>query len=367
MELEELQAAFAADPNSNAYYELIARYVELDRLVEALVVAKKAVALRPEDATALRTLGWVLLTQNKVDRALAELGKALQLEPGDYEARFLYALGLERLERYQEAEIQIDYVLAAFPDHRGAGEAKERLSQPVNETEEDREQVVEKTIMMAAADILSSRTLTGAVSPKAASELESIAQNAVDEGIEAQRQRSLKANQEQGAEVAQASAAAREQLEEVSQPEVAPTAAIPHHAPTTEIDTYRKQAFISLGLALFVAIVLGTLYTVYSSWAAQERAFQERFTQAEKAFVRNQPHQLLKALKLAEGLVEEVPDHHLAIGLAAHAAARLANEYNYPEGWSKTKTLLAAVSGRSDLGQPPRSVSSLCCAHGKVC
>ena len=202
MELEELQAAFAADPNSNAYYELIARYVELDRLVEALVVAKKAVALRPEDATALRTLGWVLLTQNKVDRALAELGKALQLEPGDYEARFLYALGLERLERYQEAEIQIDYVLAAFPDHRGAGEAKERLSQPVNETEEDREQVVEKTIMMAAADILSSRTLTGAVSPKAASELENIAQNAVDEGIEAQRQRSLKANQEQRAEVA---------------------------------------------------------------------------------------------------------------------------------------------------------------------
>ena len=45
--------------------------------------------------------------------------------------------------------------------------------------------------------------------------------------------------------MAQASAAAREQLEEVSQPEVAPTAAIPHHAPTTEIDTYRKQAFIS--------------------------------------------------------------------------------------------------------------------------
>ena len=151
MELEELQAAFAADPNSNAYYELIARYVELDRLVEALVVAKKAVALRPEDATALRTLGWVLLTQNKVDRALAELGKALQLEPGDYEARFLYALGLERLE-HQEAEIQIDYVLAAFPDHR-AGEAKERLSQPVTETERTG-QVVEKTIMMAAADIL---------------------------------------------------------------------------------------------------------------------------------------------------------------------------------------------------------------------
>ena len=362
MELEELQAAFAADPNSNAYYELIARYVELDRLVEALVVAKKAVALRPEDATALRTLGWVLLTQNKVDRALAELGKALQLEPGDYEARFLYALGLERLERYQEAEIQIDYVLAAFPDHRGAGEAKERLSQPVNETEEDREQVVEKTIMMAAADILSSRTLTGAVSPKAASELENIAQNAVDEGIEAQRQRSLKANQEQRAEVAQASAAAREQLEEVSQPEVAPTAAIPQHAPTTEIDTYRKQAFISLGLALFVAIVLGTLYTVYSSWAAQERAFQERFTQAEKAFVRNQPHQLLKALKLAEGLVEEVPDHHLAIGLAAHAAARLANEYNYPEGWSKTKTLLAQFPA-DQTSVSHRAASALYAAH----
>ena len=120
-------------------------------------------------------------------------------------------------------------------------------------------------------------------------------------------------------------------------------------------------------LALFVAIVLGTLYTVYSSWAAQERAFQERFTQAEKAFVRNQPHQLLKALKLAEGLVEEVPDHHLAIGLAAHAAARLANEYNYPEGWSKTKTLLAQFPADQTSVSHRAASGNISCAHARSC
>ena len=50
MDFEQLQAAFAADPSSNAYYELIARYVEYGRVVEALVVAKKAAEARPNDA-----------------------------------------------------------------------------------------------------------------------------------------------------------------------------------------------------------------------------------------------------------------------------------------------------------------------------
>ena len=340
MELEQLQAAFAADPNSNAYYQLIARYVELDRLVEALVVAKKAAAARPNDATAIRTLGWVLLTQNKVDRALSELGRALQIEPGDYEARFLYALGLERQERFQEAEVQIDYVLTAFPDHNGASEAKTRLGQPKTATRE-REQVVEKTIMMAAADILSSRDLTGSIKrteddPKLAKQ----AQELVDEGIKARREKEAKANQAQREEVAQAQRAAREQLEEVGSAKPVPTASAARSSAPSDQPNYQRKALMSLGLAVIVTILLAVLYSVYSNWAAGERAIQERFSRAEKAFVKNQPQQLMTALGLAEGLAKEVPEHYLAIGLAAHAAARLANEQSWEEGWARAKTLL---------------------------
>ncbi len=345
MNLEQLQAAFAADPNSNAYYQLIARYVELDRLVEALVVAKKAAAARPNDATAIRTLGWVLLTQNKVDRALSELGRALQIEPGDYEARFLYALGLERQERFQEAEVQIDYVLAAFPNHVGAGEAKTRLGQPKAATQE-REKVVEKTIMMAAADILSARDLTGSIKktendPKLAKQ----AQELVDEGIKARREKEAKANQVQREEVAQAQRAAREQLEEVSNPKPAPASSPSQPMPPSDQPDYRRQALISLGLAIIVTVLLAVLYSVYSTWAAGERALQERFSRAEKAFVKHQPQQLMISLGLAEALAKEVPDHHLAIGLAAHAAARLANEQSWPEGWTRAKALLDQFPG----------------------
>ncbi|HIE70040.1 MAG TPA: hypothetical protein EYP98_07605, partial [Planctomycetes bacterium] len=99
-------------------------------MVEALVVAKKAAAAKPQDATAARMLGWVLLVQNKVDRALTELLRSLQLDAADYEARFLYGLGLERQERVQEAQIQFDYVLLAHPQHAGATEAKSRCVNP---------------------------------------------------------------------------------------------------------------------------------------------------------------------------------------------------------------------------------------------
>ncbi len=346
MELEQLQAAFAADPNSTAYYQLIARYVELDRVVEALVVAKKAVGARPGDATAIRTLGWVLLVQNKVDRALNELGRALQIEPGDYEARFLYALGLERLERFQEAEIQIDYVIAAHPDHPGALEAKIRLSKPKEEAAEDREQVVEKTIMMAAADILSSRDLTGSIRKEDDGpnddQLAKQAQELVDKGLKARRDKATQATEAKAKreEVEEAQRAARRQLEEMSEPKADRPDQLRSDPGAAERADYRKKALVSLGLALVVTVVLTALYTTYSSWAASERAIQERFGQAEQAFVKHQPQHLLKALQLAEALVAEQPDHFLGIGLAAHAAARLANEQSWPEGWARTEKLL---------------------------
>ena len=246
MDLEQLQAAFAANPSSNAYYELIARYVELGRVVEALVVAKKAVAARPNDATTIRTYGWVLLVQNKLDRALGELSKALQIAPGDYEARYLYALGLERQTRFQEAEIQIDYVLAAHPDHHGANEAKERLSSPKQDIDAARQEVVEKTIMMAASDILSSRDLSGssakheATHDVAQDSLAEEAANVVDQGIKARQDK--KAAAELRSEVDKARQAAREQLEELHD---APQSRLkPNHARRTQrLRTYADKHF----------------------------------------------------------------------------------------------------------------------------
>ena len=368
MELEQLQAAFAADPNSTAYYQLIARYVELGRVVEALVVAKKAVAARPGDATAIRTLGWVLLVQNKVDRALVELGQALQIEPGDYEARFLYALGLERQERFQEAEIQIDYVILAYPDHPGALEAKARLGQPKSSAPEEREQVVEKTIMMAAADILSSRDLTGSIRKEdpgtSNDQLAKQAQDLVDEGLKARRDKAAQATEAKvrREEVEEAQRAARRQLEEMSEPKITRPDSLKGDRTAPDASDYRKKAMVSLGLAAVVTLILVTLYTSYASWAASERSVQERFSQAEQAFVKHQPQYLLSALKQAEELVAERPEHHLAIGLAAHAAARLANEQSWPDGWARTGTLLAKFPPE-ETSVHHRAASALFAAH----
>jgi Flp pilus assembly protein TadD len=343
--LEQLQAAFAANPSSTAYYELIARYVELGRVVEALVVAKKAVAARPDDATTIRTYGWVLLVQNKVDRALNELGRALQIAPGDYEARFLYALGLERQERLQEAEIQIDYVLAAHPEHAGAGLAKTRLGNPKEEVDETRQEVVEKTIMMAAVDILSSRNLTGSFASELSeteAKSDGLAEEAahlVDEGIKARQDKEAAAASLRN-EVDDARQAARQQLEEFSgsSSDLAPEDVDLLSDP--EAPLLRKKAMISLVFMVLVVLLLTGLYTSYSAWAKGEQAIQDRFTMAERSFVKHKPNSLMKSFRKARQVVDARPNHHLAIGLAAHAAARLASEYAWPEGWTEAEEML---------------------------
>jgi predicted Zn-dependent protease len=337
VELEKLQADFANDPSGDAYYHLIARYVELGRVVEALVVAKKAAASKPQDSTAARMLGWVLLVQNKVDRALTELLRSLQLDAGDYEARFLYGLGLERQERLQEAQIQFDYVLLAHPQHPGATEAKGRCANPQPLEAEERDQVVEKTIMMAAVDILSSRDMTSSTArvvdkneqPLAA--LADEAKAAVDEGIKARQNKEERAEREELVEP-------RQELPEQSKPNV--SAAAPQATADPAAKGLRNKALFSAGLAILVVGLLSALYNVYSGWAANERALQERFAQAERSFLKHQPAYLLQAFSQSSSLAELRPQHHLAIGLAAHAAARLASEFGWQPGWDEARSLL---------------------------
>ena len=48
-DLAKLELAFASDPQSKAFIELANTYIELNRMVEAMVVAKKGMKVHPVD------------------------------------------------------------------------------------------------------------------------------------------------------------------------------------------------------------------------------------------------------------------------------------------------------------------------------
>jgi tetratricopeptide (TPR) repeat protein len=90
-ELAALEQAFAQDPASAAYRPLAEAYLNLQRFMEAMIVAKKGAKARPSESAPRVLLARIYAVQNKDPKALEELSAALQIQPQDLEALKLQA------------------------------------------------------------------------------------------------------------------------------------------------------------------------------------------------------------------------------------------------------------------------------------
>ena len=78
---------------------------------EALNVAEQALALNPDSAVVLDTLGWILLGQNKFRRAQEVLAKAVKSDPKNADIRYHWAVSLQKLGKTQQANEQLNIAL----------------------------------------------------------------------------------------------------------------------------------------------------------------------------------------------------------------------------------------------------------------
>jgi len=110
--LPEAEAAYLAvlkvlPEDVMAMNDLAYMYVDqLDRPDEAVPYARKAAAAMPTDGSVADTLGWSLAKSGRLEEALEQLSRSVQLGPGVPDARYHLGWVYERLGRDKEAEIQ---------------------------------------------------------------------------------------------------------------------------------------------------------------------------------------------------------------------------------------------------------------------
>jgi TolB-like protein/class 3 adenylate cyclase len=108
------------DPTSLAH--LVASEMNLLRrqYVEAIIEAKKAIALDPDDPSCHESFGWTLIMAGKPGEAVDFVKKAMRLDPSN-PARYLYLLGLAHfaMGQLEEAVTSIEKARALNPDRLG--------------------------------------------------------------------------------------------------------------------------------------------------------------------------------------------------------------------------------------------------------
>ncbi|MBI5529562.1 MAG: tetratricopeptide repeat protein [Deltaproteobacteria bacterium] len=83
-DLARLELAFASDPQSKAFVDLANAYMELNRIVEAMVVAKKGMKSHPVEGHFI--LAKIYNRQQKSAKAIDELGHVLTADPVNLQA-----------------------------------------------------------------------------------------------------------------------------------------------------------------------------------------------------------------------------------------------------------------------------------------
>ena len=87
-------------------------FAVLTKPIESTDEFDQAIALNPKSAPIYLSSGLAAASLNNLDRAIAQLSSALQLNPGLPGARYSYALVLARAGRYADSEKQVDNELA---------------------------------------------------------------------------------------------------------------------------------------------------------------------------------------------------------------------------------------------------------------
>jgi tetratricopeptide (TPR) repeat protein len=112
--LDRVDAAALDEP---AYWLLRTSALrDLDRTEEAVEAAKRGLALEPDDAALLHSLGIAELDRDRFTAAERALTAALRLDPEDADLHAHLALTLARRRRYAEARAEVERALVLEPD-----------------------------------------------------------------------------------------------------------------------------------------------------------------------------------------------------------------------------------------------------------
>jgi tetratricopeptide (TPR) repeat protein len=112
------EAALARVPNnSDAHVTLIGLYGAKHDLARAEQHFRTAITLDAESAKAWFNIGYARLESGSTEEAIAALERAIELAPGDAEARAVLGQGYERSGRSDEALAQYRQALEVDPDH----------------------------------------------------------------------------------------------------------------------------------------------------------------------------------------------------------------------------------------------------------
>ncbi len=99
----ELQIAMKIGPNSTALNNLAVALSLKGRTDEAMVCCKRAIGLDPNNPEAHYNLGNILLSQNKLKKAISEYEKAVSIKPKYTKANINLSVALTRENQFDEA------------------------------------------------------------------------------------------------------------------------------------------------------------------------------------------------------------------------------------------------------------------------
>ncbi len=112
--------------NISAINNLAMIYAELHD-PRSLEYAEIAYSRAPENAAVLDTLGWLLVQNGELKRALALLKQAVQKNPSDFDIRYHYAVALWKNNRNKEAKTQLNMIVPVPGQFKARREAKQLL------------------------------------------------------------------------------------------------------------------------------------------------------------------------------------------------------------------------------------------------
>jgi len=110
----------AVAKNENAWnaHIFVGNYLsDAGRWEEAMVHFRKAIQIKPDDATAHNNYALALLRSGRLDEAEAEFREAITLQPDYYLARANYCTLLLRRGKLDEAETEVGWLLLLAPDN----------------------------------------------------------------------------------------------------------------------------------------------------------------------------------------------------------------------------------------------------------
>lgn len=125
--IAQYQEVLKLTPNSVVALNNLATLYQLEKDSRALTTAEQALKLAPDQAGVQDTLGWILVEQGQLPRAVELLRKAAAKDPKVASVRYHYGVALARSGNKKDAKSEIEAAIATGQKFSGLEEAKTLL------------------------------------------------------------------------------------------------------------------------------------------------------------------------------------------------------------------------------------------------